>query len=91
MLGYRPRVSKDAGRKEQSSIRKDTKPGVDAGFRADPMYSMDLLSSAFCERSKNCRLFDFCTKEPTILKAGPLSRLLDAIERKFKELGISNE
>lgn len=89
-LEYEPRVSRDAGLNEQSSIRKDTRPGADAGFNAEPMYSIDLLSTAFCDRSKNCRLLDFCTKVAMILNAGAFRRLLDAMDRKLSVLGISN-
>ena len=88
---YSPKVSKDAGLKEQSSNRKDTRPDADAGFRADPMYSTDFLSSIFCDKSRNCRLSDFWTKDPISLNAGALSRLFDATERKFSVLGIKRE
>jgi hypothetical protein len=55
----RQRVSRAAGRSEQSSSRNETSPGSGAVSKAATIYSMDFLSSIFCERSRNCSFFAY--------------------------------
>ena len=49
-------TSREAGLREQSSNRNETRPGVGASGRAAAMYSIDFLSREFWDRSKNWRL-----------------------------------
>jgi hypothetical protein len=51
-----PSTSRPAGRNEQSSIRRETRPGVGAVGNAAVMYSTDFLSREFCDKSRNLRL-----------------------------------
>lgn len=53
-----PRASRAVGLSAQSSNRRETRPIAGASGNALAMYSIDLLSSVFCETSRNCRLFD---------------------------------
>jgi hypothetical protein len=57
--GHLPRTSSAGERSEQSSSRSETSPGFGAVDSDAVMYSTDLLSSTFCERSRNWRASDW--------------------------------
>ena len=52
------------------------------------MYSTAFLSNAFWDKSKNCRFLAFVKYAPMRRKAGALSRLFDATDRKVSVLGM---
>lgn len=85
----RASTSRAGARREQSSSRRETSPGSGAVARAATIYSVDFLSSAFCERSRNCRVLDCARYAPIIRNAGALRRRFEATERKERVSGIS--
>jgi hypothetical protein len=61
-----PSASRAAGRREQSSSRRETSPRSGAVARAATIYSVDFLSSAFCDKSRNWRVLDCCREQPFV-------------------------
>lgn len=77
----RDSVSRAFGRKEQSSRRKETRPGSGAVTRQAVIYSTAFLSRFVCDKSRNCRLFALEAYAPMTLNAGVFNPRLDATDK----------